>query len=633
MKDQLQHFMNGDLSRRDFLSALAALGIGATAAESIICSANAVATGRPGDKGRQVTGTGGHILVEQMKDAGVKYLFTNPGSFEVGLFDAFLGREEMQIIVGLHEGLVIAMADGYHKVCGKPGFVNVHVVAGTAQAAGQMYNASRDRSSLIVTAGMIDNETFSDNVLLGARPGFDQKEINRQFTKISWESRNAASIALMLRRAFKVATTAPPGPVYLAIPHTVLEAKNITAPIYEWKNFIIPDEIPPNPQQVETVTRKLLEAKSPLLVLGDEVTKANAQQEALELAELLKLPVTHCRRAVYHNFPRRHQQYVGEYWIEKTSDTATEMMKGRDLVLDCGANDLGGKSIPGHPILENRTSVVCMGLNTAEIGRTQPFDVAMVANMKLALRALIDDIKGTATGARLRKLAEQRAPIKPWKVTLQKSRVGLQPMHPDELAAALDHYLDKDAIVVSENITGSNHFLSTGFRPDEKMWLSNTSSGLGWGVGAATGAKLAAPDRQVVCNIGDGSLMYSAAGFWTQARYAVPVLTVVCNNRYYQTVRQAYVEYGGRMKEANKFTGLFLGDPNISFEMLAKSQGVDGMTVERAADLPKALKRGIEATRSGVPFLIDVSVRRVGIGADSEWYQKFSLANQRTKRV
>ena len=631
MKQEMQRFMNGEISRRNFVSALAVLGIEATAAESVIRSAKAVAAGRPGDKGRQVTGTGGHILVEQMKDAGVKYLFTNPGSFEVGLFDAFLGREEMQIIVGLHEGLVIAMADGYHKVCGKPGFVNVHVIAGTAQAAGQMYNASRDRSSLIVTAGMIDNETFSDNVLLGARPGFDQKEINRQFTKISWESKNAASIALMLRRAFKVATTAPPGPVYLAIPHTVLEAKNITAPVYDWNNFIIPDEIPPNPSQVETVSRKLLESKSPLLVLGDEVTKANAQQEALELAELLKLPVTHCRRAVYHNFPRSHQQYVGEYWIEKSSDTATQMMKGRDLVVDCGANDLGGKSVPGQSILEDGTSVVCMGLNTAEIGRTQPFDVAMVANMKLALRALIDNIKGMTTEARLGKLREQRPPITPWKPKPNRNSVGNNPMHPDELAMALDLYLDKDAIVVSENITGSNHLLSTG--PTEKMWLSNTSSGLGWGVGAATGAKLAAPDRQVVCNIGDGSVMYSAAGFWTQARYSVPVLTVVCNNHYYQTVRQAYVEYGGRMKEANQFTGLFLGDPNIQFELLAKSQGVEGTTVKRAADLKKALKRGIDATRAGVPFLIDVSVSRVGMGADSEWYQKFSLANQRTKQV
>ena len=112
MKDQLLQFMSGNLSRRNFGRALATLGIGAAAAETFIRSADAVEAGLPGTKGRQVTGTGGQILVEQMKDAGVQYLFTNPGSFEVGLFDAFLGRKEMQIIVGLHEGIVIAMADG-----------------------------------------------------------------------------------------------------------------------------------------------------------------------------------------------------------------------------------------------------------------------------------------------------------------------------------------------------------------------------------------------------------------------------------------------------------------------------------------------------------------------------------------
>jgi thiamine pyrophosphate-dependent acetolactate synthase large subunit-like protein len=87
------------------------------------------------------------------------------------------------------------------------------------------------------------------------------------------------------------------------------------------------------------------------------------------------------------------------------------------------------------------------------------------------------------------------------------------------------------------------------------------------------------------------------------------------------------------MKQANQFTGLYLGDPDIEFVTLANSRGVEGIKVDHPSELPKALKRGIDATRSGVPFLIDVNVRRVGIGADSEWYQKFSLAKKRKKHV
>ena len=209
----------------------------------------------------------------------------------------------------------------------------------------------------------------------------------------------------------------------------------------------------------------------------------------------------------------------------------------------------------------------------------------------------------------------------------------MSPIHPDELGWALEQELDADAIFVSENLSGSNQFLNTGFREDEKMWLSTSGAGLGWGVGAATGAKLGEPDRQVVCSIGDGSVMYSASGFWSQARYGVPVLTVVCNNLNYQTVRNAYVRYGGKMEQANRFTGMYLGDPEIDFVRLAGSQGIEGALVERSADLRPALRRGIDATRAGSPYLLDVRVRRTGGGADSTWHQAFNLADQRTRRV
>jgi len=127
--------------------------------------------------------------------------------------------------------------------------------------------------------------------------------------------------------------------------------------------------------------------------------------------------------------------------------------------------------------------------------------------------------------------------------------------------------------------------------------------------------------------------MYSASGFWTMARYEIPVLTIVSNNRSYDNVRKSYVAYNGRMKAANRFTGTVLDNPLIDFVSLAKSQGLDGIRVERAADLRPAIRRGIEATRAGTPFLIDVDIARTGPGADSTWFQKFSVAQSRKKKV
>ena len=204
MRDLVDSFIGQGLSRRDFVRSLGALGVSAAGIAATVRSAEAVTTGSL-SSGVDFTGTGGDLMVEQMKAAGVKYMFTNPGSFEVGLFDAFLDQP-MQLIMGLHEGVVISMADGYNKVTGEPAFVNVHVIAGTAQSAGQMYNASRDGSAIVVTAGLLDNELGDDDILLGARPGFDQKEVNRQFTKTSWECHDSEGLPTMLRRAFKVAT-------------------------------------------------------------------------------------------------------------------------------------------------------------------------------------------------------------------------------------------------------------------------------------------------------------------------------------------------------------------------------------------------------------------------------------------
>ena len=619
MNELVYRFLRNDLSRRGFIQALTALGLTGTMAESTANAAAAAANADADSGSRQAHGTGGELMVEQMAAAGVRFLFTNPGSFEVGFFDAFLDRPGMQLIMGLHEGIVISMADGYHKASGEPALVNVHVIAGTAQSAGQLYNSSRDGSALIVTAGLLDNEMQDDNLLLAPRPGFDQKDVNRQFTKMSWETRDPESIPVMLRRAFKVATTAPGGPTYLALANHALEAQGVSAAIHDRASFIIPDDIPARDEDIEAVARTLIEAKAPIIHVGDEISKAGAQQAVLELAELLQVPVGDVNWP-FHSFPRMHPLYAGGY-----------SSRDRDFVLRIGVGDIGGTAAAGPDAEGSQNAWI--GLNTAAIGGDRPFGRALVANTKLAAEALVEAVESLTTEERRQKIRASRPDPARKPPQLDQANVGRSPIHADELGHVLEAELDPNAIIVSENLSGSNQFFSTGHRDNEKTWLATSGAGLGWGIGAATGAKLGQPDRQVVCNIGDGSVMYSASGFWTQARYGVPVLTVVTNNRNYQTVRLAYARYDGKMKEANRYTGMHLGDPDIDFAGLARSQGVDGVTVESAADLRPAIRRGIEATRAGEPFLVDVVVDRKGDGGDSTWHQEFSLADQRTKSV
>ena len=143
------------------------------------------------------------------------------------------------------------------------------------------------------------------------------------------------------------------------------------------------------------------------------------------------------------------------------------------------------------------------------------------------------------------------------------------------------------------------------------------------------GAAIASPKRPVVCSIGDGSVMYSASAFWTMARYSVPVLTIVWNNHNYQTVRHAYSRYRGKMEQNGHYAGMYLGAPEIDFVKLAESQGVGGEKVTKGADLEAAIKRGTRAARDGKPYLIDVLISCYGGGAESTWYEKFSVAERR----
>ncbi len=637
MQDLIRRYLDHDLGRRGFFQRMAGMGFTLAAARAFLAPLDA-SERVESSSGGTIEGTGGELVVAQAKAAGAEYLFTNPGSFEVGFYDAFTDTPGMQLIMGLHEGIVISMADGYHRVSRKPAFVNVHVVAGTAQMAGQLYNASRDGSALVITAGLLDNEVWGDDVVLAPRPGFSQKEIVRQFTKISWEVRNAESLPLVLRRAFKVAATEPGGPVYMAMANYALESKNVKAPILPADRFLLRARVRPSASAVEDAARMLVESKRPLLVAGDEVWKNEAQTELLDFSEKLGLPVS-LGSAGFRPFPVHHAHYLGAYDLE------SEYIKhGVDLAIVIGAPDFGGRAMATSPIRSIEppgARIIRIGIDTAAMGRTSPTDLALVGDVKDTLTDLRAAIESLLTKSRLAAFGAARSEEIRGLTSAARAKAkaeaqqnfGRNPIHPDELGAVLARTVDANAIIVSENLTAKYDAFPFGFRENEPMWLGNTGASLGWGIGAATGAKLAAPDRQVVCSIGDGSVMYSASGFWTQVRYGIPVLTVVWNNHNYQTVRHAYDSYKGKMHKSGHYAGMYLGNPDIDFVKLAESQGVKGERVTAGTDLEAAIRRGISSTRDGKPYLVEAVISRYGGGAESTWYEKFNLAEKRKQRV
>ena len=638
MQQLLRDYFDGRVSRRGFMQRLVATGFTAAAARSVLGAAEAGAAETDGTIGTPFKGTGGELLVDQVRAAGTKYIFSNPGSLEVGFFDALTDRPELQLIVALHEGIVIAMADAYHKVTRQPTFVNIHAAVGTAQMGGQLYNAHKDGSMLIVTAGMSDTTIYSDDLGLAPAPGYSQTEINRQFTKISWDVRTASSTAMAIRRAYKIAATAPGGPVYVAFTRGAL-TDDAHGDVWSKDAFLIQAKPRPAVDQIEALARMLIEADRPVVIFGDEVWKSGGANEAVALSELLGLAAV-AGFAGYNYFPAEHPQHVGARY----QGDRPYPFGSADLVIQCGTRDLGGGNIPDKPAVDPAARFVAVGLDTNMLGRTQPMDLAVVGDVKEALKALEDAVTSMATNERLEKIRRERlaritaaaAEARTRRLDQARQHFAETPIHVDRLAYELERGIDRNAIVVVENLAGNvgqHDFLRFGPSADDKLGVSASGGSLGWGVGAAVGAKLGAPDRQVVLSIGDGSVMYSAAGFWTMARYQAPVRTVVRNNHDYQTVRNAAHRYNRRMAETGRYHGLYLGDPDIDFVKLAESQGVHGERVTSPADIAAALKRGTAETRGGRPYLLEIVVGRVGGGADSTWHQKFSAAALQTSRA
>ena len=574
---------------------------------------------------KTITGTGGMLLLQTLKDAGVEYLFTNPGSAETGLFAAIAEDGDNRLVVGKHEGLVAAMADGYHRLSGKVGVVIAHVMGGSYQLAGQLFNAQVAGSSLLVIAGDWASE-LQDYRGLAPFPGLSQAESMRPITK---EARcayqvhtNPKAISVATIRALREATTPPTGPVYLSISADLLHTEGLEATIGEDAHYQIERPGPARPATIEVIARRLGEARCPVLMFGDDVWRGGAAAEAVRLAEALEAPVF-ASRQIFPNFPTRHPLFCGNYPVPKDFTKMTGLEP--DLIFLVGCQGVHGSV--------NEPVIMQIGPNPLLMGRHYPLDLAAQCELRDTLAGItqaLGRVHGDKTGAG----ARQRGKVRAFAAGLIEREEKLArehehdiPVHPAVLEAQLAAVLPKNTVMVQESSTARTTLMAFGHGGME--WTRSGGGSLGFGVGAAIGAKLAVGrDRPVVLHLGDGALTYSASGFWSMARYNTAVLTIVSNNESYQIVRHNWAREmpDAKMIREGKYPGLWLSAPATDYVGLARSQGVDGEAVTTVKDLEPALRRGMDMiTRQNKPYLIEVSVAREGIGADSTWYQDWQL--------
>jgi thiamine pyrophosphate-dependent acetolactate synthase large subunit-like protein len=374
---------------------------------------------------------------------------------------------------------------------------------------------------------------------------------------------------------------------------------------------------------VEAIARRLGEAHCPVIIFGDDVWRTGAAAEAVQLAERLEAPVF-ATRQIFANFPSRHPLYCGTYPVSKDFPTVTGLTP--DLLFLVGCQGVHGSV--------SEPSVMQIGPNPVLMGRHYPLDVAVQCDVRGTLANLVAALPRVNTAERVATWARERAKVRAYARLLVEREEGLVRehagdtlLHPAVLGAELAQVLPRETVMVQESSTARTTLIPLGL--GGLAWTRSGGGSLGWGVGAAIGAKIAVGrERPVVLHLGDGALGYSASGFWTMARYNTAVLTIVSSNDSYQIVRHNWAREvpDSKMVRDGRYPGIFLGDPVTDHVALARAQGVDGESVTSTKELQPALRRGLEiVTRQNRPYVIDIAVAREGVGAESTWHQQWRM--------
>jgi benzoylformate decarboxylase len=417
--------------------------------------------------------------------------------------------------------------------------------------------------------------------------------------------------------------------VVLGFPNNLMEQTGVRAEIIPMKPNPAPP-IAPAPALVEQAARLLLEAKSPVMVAGPEITRYDAERQAVELVETLGMAATYLRfNNNYCPFPTKHPLYLVQ--LQRGMRVPADI----DLILFLGSRLQGGGIPRGAKVIQVTT-------DARAVGRERPIDLGIVADPLHTAAALTQALRSMATAARLQALAAPRTEtIRTFKAQADLSRQqSLQfarqrgTLGWDVMFAEMEQTLDRNAILVQEVAPYSDPMYWFDFGRDTKK-LITTHTGqpgaLGMGLAASIGVKLAEPDRQVVLFAGDGAMLFTQLEMlWSASRYRAPITVIVFNNRSYDMPRRRKTMEGGKQHRLGQELTSYLGDPDVNFAKVAEAFSVKGEVLLAPGEIRAALQRAMQTNREGKPYLIDALIERRGILSESTWHSPFTIAGLRT---
>ena len=513
-----------------------------------------------------------------LREHGITTMFGNPGSTELPFLKDF--PDDFTYVLALQEAVAVGMADGWAQATGKPSFVNLHTTPGVGHAMGSVVNARENRSPMLVTAGQQSRPMMALSALL-TNP--DATTLPKPAVKWSYEPARAEDVPMAVARGLHLAGLHPRGPVFLSLPMDDWEA----AP-QEYGDELgtrrVSGRCAPDPEVVAKIAERLEAAKNPVLVLGGEVDSSGGWEAAVRLAEKQRLPVFSAALEGRASFPEDHANYQGS--LPPALGAVGQFLQGRDLVIVAGAAvfkyypNLPGEMLPEGTELWHVTS------DPDEAARAQ------VGNAAVGDAAAFLEALGERVGESDREQPPAREPA--------PAPDESDPMPAGAAFDVLSGVLGGDEILVNESPSNALAFRARVKPSKPGSFMFGAGGGLGFGLSAAVGAQIGAPDRPVVAVLGEGSAQYTITALWTAVAYRVPLTILVLRNDEY-----AILKWFSELEQVQGAPGLDL--PGLDCVALAKAYGMRADRVEGADALGDALKEGIGANE---PRLIEVPIAK-----------------------
>ena len=547
--------------------------------------------------------TGKQALLEMLKAEGVDYIFGNPGTSEGPIIDLLGDYPEFRYILTLQESVAVGMGESYARATGRASFVSLHVDSGLANGIALLLDALNTGTPMVVTSANYDIRKVNETIT-------DLAQLVRPVTKWAVELTHPDQIPSVIRRAFNEANSHPKGPVYVGFTSNALEGMaemNIvpSRPVY---NAARPSE-----EGIAQAASLLMDSSRPMLLVGDRLSDDGAVDEAVELAELMGLPVYQARGAEVA-FPTTHDQFQGSLSLRVAAQRA--VLQTFDLVLAVGSDPFEELFYWGDVILPPDAKLIHIDPDASRIGRSEPTDVGIVGHCGLALTDLTAALKerlspgdlpeiekrkqAAMDEARRRREAFEESVAEKW---------DHKPMTPARMMAELAAAIPDNAIVVDDSISNRGtmrHYFQAQKRGDLRGYRGQS---IGGGIGTTMGTQCANPDRPVFGIIGDGSAMMTVQGLWTAANDNIPCIFVICNNGSYRVLKVNFNVYQEEILELPETSGgrLLYSDFATPFDMaaIANSMGVHGERITDPAQIKPAVDR---AVASGKPALLDMVI-------------------------